>query len=145
MIRPAAQADQPALAAIYREASLAWDDTRADLLAHPEVLMLEPDCWQQSLLAATSSDITGFVTLRNNGDGTGTLDHLFVLPAQWRTGVGRALMAAAIAGCDPAIRRIDVVANNNALPFYRNVGFLALGPVETRFATGTAMQLPREN
>jgi len=38
-------------------------------------------------------------------------------------------------------RRIDVVANPNALGFYRKVGFRAVGEVATRFGPGLAMTL----
>jgi len=75
-------------------------------------------------------------------DGDAELDGLFVDPAMQRLGIGRRLVertkALARAMGAPTLH---VVANDDALAFYRSVGFVETGVTETQFGSAPLMQL----
>jgi GNAT superfamily N-acetyltransferase len=66
---------------------------------------------------------------------------LFVEPAQWRRGIGRALVAEAerLAARDGAAS-LWVIANTSALDFYGACGFVTVGEVATRFRPAPRMR-----
>jgi GNAT superfamily N-acetyltransferase len=123
------------LVALQRAASLMYDDTRAALLAHPEAIDLPADHIVHTLVAEKDGEVIGFaVTLPIDADNA-ELDGLFVAPAVWRSGAGRALVAAAAGN-----RTLHVIANPNALPFYERCGFVETGVTATRFGPGIIME-----
>lgn len=69
----------------------------ADDLANPQ------HRWWLSTVGDTATGLAGIGPIRDPvADGVGELDTIAVVPAQWRRGVGRALMAVANAGLDLA-------------------------------------------
>lgn len=70
------------------------------------------------------------------------LDGLFVEPERMRGGIGRLLIedAKQIAR-ERGAKRIDVVANPQAVAFYEAVGFVSVGDAETRFGSAPRMSL----
>ncbi|MFN2581675.1 MAG: GNAT family N-acetyltransferase [Candidatus Dormibacteria bacterium] len=82
------------------------------------------------------------MTLVPKEGGIAELVDLFVDPDHLRQGIGRVLIADAVASAQKhAVRRIEVDANPNALPFYEAAHFTAVGTIETEFGTGWRLAL----
>lgn len=126
-----------------RRASLMWEEYRDDLLAHPEVIDVPVRDIEAGNVRAAWDAMRplGFHSLiAGRADHVAELDGLFVDPAFWRRGIGRALFndARALArsrGC----RRIEVTANPRALGFYVKMGFSDDGVAKTQFGAGLRM------
>lgn len=70
------------------------------------------------------------------------LDDLFVEPNSMRLGVGRELVNdAASRAAAAGAGHLDVIANPNALGFYKRVGFKITGQASTRFGSAPRMSL----
>jgi ribosomal protein S18 acetylase RimI-like enzyme len=147
-IRSAVPPDLPALSMIFRAAALSNDGDRQELLAHPEVLVFGAGAVTDGRTrVATGPDgvIVGFVTEAIATDGTdavtGTaagavleIEDLFVDPGSQRQGVGRQLIDDLVASArERGVRRLEVVANEHALAFYRQAGFIQDGESRTQF------------
>lgn len=143
-IRDAVYRDITALEDLQRRASLVWDEYRADLEAHPEVI--EVPAWAVEAgyvrVAEGSVGLVGFSVLLPAAERAAELDGLFVDPAVFRRGVGRALIADALTRArDRGWPRIEVTANPRAVDFYAKVGFRDDGVVATRFGAGLRMHI----
>lgn len=121
-----------------------WEDTRHDLLAHPEVIELTVDDVARGRVRVAEGDdgrVLGFA-FALAGNGVVELDGLFVEPGAMRHGVGRALVGDAIGDARArGATAMTVVANDNAVGFYARVGFVVVGSAETRFVPATRMRL----
>lgn len=143
VLRPAELAERKALEDLQRRASLVWEDSREALKAHPEAIQLP--AWQieegRVIVAERDGALLGFAALLLRADGEGELDGLFVDPPFWRGGVGAKLTAGAeaLAARDGA-RVLHVLANPNAIAFYRAYGFVATGTVQMQFGPAFSMQ-----
>lgn len=132
------------LEGLQRRSSLAWEEYRADLEAHPEAIEVAMPVLEAGhvRVAEGADGPLGFSVLLPGADGTGELDGLFVDPTWFRRGVGRALIADAVARArDRGWRRIEVTANPRAIEFYVKQGFIDDGIVHTRFGPGLRMHL----
>ena len=138
-IRPALTEEREALEALQRRASLALGEYNEQLEAHPDAVHLPAGQVARGnvLVAERDGKIAGFAAL----DGQ-ELDGLFVEPDLWRSGVGKALVDAAV---HEARRRglslVTVVANPSAQGFYEKCGFAVEGEEQTRF--GPALRMSR--
>jgi GNAT superfamily N-acetyltransferase len=147
-VRDAVVSEVGALVALQRRASLVWEDTRSQLLAHPEAIDLPEAQVRHGMvrvavrLGDPGDRVVGFSAVLPVEAGYCELDGLFVEPDEWRTGVGRRLVqdAAGRAVAAGAVR-LTVTANRNALGFYEGLGFVAGEVVATRFAPGLRMSL----
>lgn len=143
-IRAARPDEAAALIELQRRASLTAEDTRADLLAHPEVIAIPADAFTDGRVRVAVEDgrHLGFHVVLEVGRGACELDGLFVEPGDWKKGTGRALIedAAAWARAHGA-ERIEVTANPNALGFYQRLGFTGADVVATQFGPGYRMFL----
>ena len=141
MIRVGTPADLPALADVYRRASLSNPGDRERLLAHPEHLVLDPEGLTEGRthVAEEGGAVVGFATWAETDDGM-ELEDLFVDPNWMRRGI-----ATALVNCIADVVRsrgadtLEVTASPDALEFYRAVGFDDIGVAETAF--GSAPQL----
>jgi ribosomal protein S18 acetylase RimI-like enzyme len=135
--------DTDAIGDLYRRSSLSNEGDRANLLAHPEVLIFDsaPIHEERTRVAIGDGRIVGFATTRELANSL-ELDDLFVDPEWMRRGVGRDLMSdvAAIAQ-SRGVARIEVTANGHALEFYEALGFVVDGLAETRFGSAHRMHL----
>jgi GNAT superfamily N-acetyltransferase len=142
-IRDAVPADLAALRDIYRRASLSNEGDRVTLLANPDALEfpgLGGDD-RRTRVATADDRITGFATSVPAGDVI-ELDDLFVDPGWMRRGVGRALVADAVAiARELGAGRVEVTANPHALVFYGKAGFISDHGVQTRFGPGLRMHI----
>ncbi len=142
VVRAARTDERASLEALQRRASLMHSDTRAALLAHPEAIDLPFDHIQYTLVADDSGQPLGFAVVLPRTDGDAELDGMFVEPASWRRGIGSALVAAAVSlARQQGAFRLAVVANRNALDFYRQCGFIQTGITTTQFGDGIIMGL----
>jgi GNAT superfamily N-acetyltransferase len=143
-IRPGSRADLSMLREVYRRASLSNSGDVAQLLAHPEVLLLTDDGVNEgrTRVATRMPDhIVGFVTTRRTGRVL-ELEDLFVDPDWMRRGVGRALVRDVVSlALQDNLYRVEVTANPHAFSFYENVGFVHDGDVDTPFGSGSRMHL----
>ena len=82
----------------------------------------------------------GFAVVLPREDGDADLDGLFVEPAAWRQGIGRALVESCCrsARFDGAAL-LHVIGNPHAKAFYCSCGFVTVGTVQTRFGVGLSM------
>ena len=143
-VRQAQVADLPALAAVYRRASLSNEGDAPHLLAHPEVLVLSDEAvlaGRMRLVVDPAGTVVGFASL-SDGAGFLELDDLFVDPDWMRQGIATLLVHDAMAAARRrAIPRIEVTANPHAFAFYDHVGFRPAGEVATTFGPGQRMTL----
>jgi GNAT superfamily N-acetyltransferase len=122
--------EQAALVELQRRASLVWGETRADLLAHPEVIELPRIqlVERRVRVAEIARRAVGFSVTLPQTAGLWEVDGLFVEPAYWGKGIGRALVIDAL---DLARRQgarvIEVTAHPRAKGFYEKVGFIGFG------------------
>jgi len=141
--RLAVSAERGALEELQRRASLMWEEDRAALLANPDAIELPleqiTDC--RTVVAESEGQVLGFAVVLRRDDGDAELDGLFVEPAYWRHGIGRALVEQAerIATADGAAN-LWVTANTRALGFYDSCGFVTVGEVATCFRPAPKMR-----
>jgi GNAT superfamily N-acetyltransferase len=144
LIREANLDDYPAMARIFRDASLANPGDRAALLAHPDALQLPDELigTGRARVAVLNGVVVGFASTRPSEPGVLELDDVFVDPDWRRHGAARLLIRqiAAEAAQDKHTR-IEVTANPHALDFYLAVGFVTDGETQTQFGTGLRMHL----
>ncbi len=89
-IRFAFPGEREELEDLQRRASLALPDYRALLEANPDAIELPEEQIDGVLVAEVDGRVAGFAALIG-----GELDGLFVEPAQWRRGIGSALVERA--------------------------------------------------
>jgi N-acetylglutamate synthase-like GNAT family acetyltransferase len=144
-VRDADAGDGPALARIFREASLSNAGDRDVLLAHPEVLTLPDDVLaggRTRVATKTDGTVVGFARTRPTDRGVLELEDLFVDPDATGRGVARQLLLRIVAdAASEDIVRIDVTANGDARGFYVAVGFAAGAWVGTEFGPAQRMHL----
>ena len=128
---------------LQRRASLALDEYREALLAHPDAIALPAEQIERGevLVAELDGRIAGFGVVLDQ-DGTAELDGLFVEPELWRRGIGSALVKEAVhdARCR-GLSLMTVVASPGAREFYQRCGFTVEGAAQTRF--GPALRMSR--
>jgi len=145
-IRLAHPDDRLNLIELQRRASLVYEDTRQQLLDHPDVIDLDEEmlAHNEVFVAEFDGRIVGFATIIAHDGNDAEIDGLFVEPREWRKGIGTALVLqiereAAAWGAS----RLHVLANRNALGFYKAMGFSALGERPTELGpTGILMAKP---
>ena len=128
---------------LQRRASLALDEHRDTLLAHPEAIALPFEQIERGevVIAEIDGRIAGFAVVLDR-DGTAELDGLFVEPGLWRHGIGSALVEEAVHQArSRGLSLMTVVANPGAKEFYERCGFTVEGSAETRF--GPALRMSR--
>lgn len=143
VIRPAAAAERVALEELQRRASLNNPGDREAILANPDAIELPSEQIASGAVRVAERDgvTLGFSVVLRRDDGDAELDGLFVDPAVWRSGVGRALVEhAAGQARELGASILHVIGNPHAEGFYLAVGFTTHGTFETRFGTGLLMR-----
>lgn len=145
LVRDAHRDDYPAMARIFRRASLANAGDRAALLAHPHALRLSDGVFRSGrarVAMLADATIVGFASTRRSGAGVLELDDMFVDPDWQRQGAARRLMLQITADArEGRIARIEVTANPHAVEFDRAAGFTTDGEIQTEFGPGLRMHL----
>lgn len=137
--------ERDALEALQRRASLVWPDYREALLAHPDAIELpfEQIDGGNVVVAVRDGEIAGFAVVLPRDDGAAELDGLFVEPASWRSGIGRALIGEASAlAAGYGATELHVIANPRAIGFYHACGFADRSTASTRFGPAITMVRP---
>ena len=143
-IRPARIAERDALIALEWRAATAHETYRAALLANPEAVDLPAVQIENGSVWVFDRDgaLAGFAVILPRTDNAVELDGLFVEPAFWRGGIGRALVGHCIgiarARCATAL---FVTANPDALAFYEACHFVTIGEDQTQFGPAPRMRL----
>jgi GNAT superfamily N-acetyltransferase len=141
-LRDIGDGEAAALEALQLRASLVWEEYRAQLEDHPEVVAL-PAGGRVRVAVGGDDRPVGFsvVVAVAREPGAWELDGLFVEPGHQGTGVGSVLVADVLGRAQAdGVTRIDVVAGP-ARGFYERLGFAVVGEAETRF--GPALELRR--
>ena len=143
VIRLGVLADLPAARDVFRSASLSNAGDRANLLAHPEHLILAPEALSEGRTQVAEEDgsVVGFATWTDAG-GVIELEDLFVDPGWRRRGIADALVKR-IADVLRAqgVERLEVTANPHAMDFYAAAGFTHCGIASTEFGSAPRMVL----
>jgi GNAT superfamily N-acetyltransferase len=133
-IRLAHPDDRLNLIELQRRASLMWEDVRQQLLDDPGIIDLDEEMLANNevFVAEIAGRIVGFATIIAHEGNDAELEGLFVEPAEWRKGIGTALVRqiereAAAWGAN----RLHVLANANVLGFYEAAGFTRIGEQKT--------------
>jgi GNAT superfamily N-acetyltransferase len=136
-IRDAVHADTAAIARIFRASALSVDADRDALLSSPASLSWHwPEEPARVRVVTGPSGLVGFATTLLPGVGRvpAEIDHLFVVPARQRAGLGTSLVEdAAVLAAAAGHDEISVIASE-AAPFYRRLGFSGDEPVRTMHA-----------
>jgi ribosomal protein S18 acetylase RimI-like enzyme len=143
LIRDAVPGDMTVLRGVFRRSSLSNDGDRPNLLAHPEVLELPDRAVREgrTRAAVAGGAIVGFASWLGAGDAI-EIEDLFVEPECMRQGIGRTLVLDLIAiARSRGIGRVEVTANQHALAFYEQAGFVVYREDATRFGPAPRMQL----
>ena len=142
IIRDGRPDERNALEDLQRRASLMWDEYRPFLLANPDAIALPLDQLRNGCVrVADAGAPLGFAVLLAKGK-VAELDGLFVEPAQWGRGVGRALMQDATARARAGGARVlETTANPRAEDFYARLGFAVGAVVRTQFGPANRMRL----
>jgi GNAT superfamily N-acetyltransferase len=138
LIRLAQPDEREALEGLMRRASLALDEYRAELEAHPEAIHLPAEQIANGdvFVAEREGRVAGFAALVG-----GELDSLFVEPEMWRQGIGAALVEEAVHVARLRGLSLSVVAGPGNRRFYEACGFSFEADAETRF--GPALRMSR--
>ena len=134
-VRLAVPEDLDALQAVYRDASLSNEHDRPNLLAHPDLLDLDPAGVHEgrTIVATDRGLVVGFATYAQHPTHL-ELEALFVDPDHRRRGHAMRLLDTVV---DTARRmgvaRVEVAANEHAAAFYDAAGFVQVGVEERLF------------
>jgi N-acetylglutamate synthase-like GNAT family acetyltransferase len=142
-IRKALASEQRGLETLQRRASLGNAGDREALLANPDAIELPIAQIQagEVFVAEAEGTVMGFAAILARADGDWELDGLFVEPAAWRQGVGRALVEYCCSAATSAgAAALHVVGNPHAEEFYSACGFSTFGTRQMRFGVGLLMR-----
>jgi N-acetylglutamate synthase-like GNAT family acetyltransferase len=93
-------------------------------------------------VAEVDGEIRGFYALCINGDKA-ELEHMWVTPACIGTGIGKELFLDAMEKAAAlAVRDVEISADPNAAGFYKRMGAMQIGEVESPI-DGQSRKLPR--
>jgi GNAT superfamily N-acetyltransferase len=147
-LRTAVGADRPELQRVFEAASLSNVDDAPLLRAHPEYLVFPGDGIADGRTRVAvggppdDERLLGFATVLVDNAGELDLEDLFVDPDWHRNGIASALIADAVDAARAAgYERLWVTANPHALGFYRAVGFVEIGQMQTALGSGPRMCL----
>jgi RimJ/RimL family protein N-acetyltransferase len=129
---------------LQRRTALASAEYGQQILANPDAIHIPPEAVQQGHARAAIFEgrIIGFSLVLPTKPATAELDGLFVEPAFMEQGLGRALVADAVAiAHQQGIKSLEVTSNPRAIGFYEKLGFIGDGPVATRFDRALRMHL----
>ncbi len=146
-VQPAQPWQRGELEELQRRSSEVWPAYREQLRANPDAIFVDPELIAAGCVRVAydhNGDTVGFSCTIPHDDGAGgyDLDGLFVDPLEFRLGIGRGLIADATT----RLRRLGgthltVIAGPEGKGFYERVGFVEIGPAQTRFGSAFRMHL----
>jgi GNAT superfamily N-acetyltransferase len=135
--------DAETLTAIAHSAKRHWGYPEAWIEAWRDILTMRPEFVAANVAWSAVEDgrIVGFYVLTTEADGI-HLDHLWIVPAAMRRGIGRALFEHAAAQArNLGFTAIKIEADPNAEAFYRRMGAQRVG-ASTSEVCGQRRDLP---
>ena len=142
-IRTALVSEQKALEALQWRASLCNPGDREMLIANPQAIELPIHQIEAGnvFVAEVDCSLKGFAALLPTEDGDWELTGLFVEPAAWRQGIGRALVEhCCFIAKSAGVASLHVVGNPHAEGFYANCDFKMLGTKQMQSGIGLLMK-----
>lgn len=130
-LRAARPEDAPRLSAVAYAAKAHWGYPADWLEAWRDELRVTPEdlAADRFVVADRDGEAVGFLGLSSAGE-TPAIEHLWVDPPAMGTGVGRRLLADALAWCRArGLSRLEVVSDPQAEGFYRRLGAERIGDV----------------
>ena len=132
-IRPGLAADAHTLTKIAYAAKQYWGYPQSWMKLWQEDLTVTPQYVEENPVYCAEIDnrIVGFVGLEIN-QREAEIHHLWVLPEHMGLGIGRLLVDSALRHCEMnGVERLRVVSDPNAIEFYRKLGAVHQGQVES--------------
>ncbi len=130
---------------LFRRSSLSNEGDRATLLANPDALVFAADGVAEGrtrVAVTVDGTIVGFATVLPHKNSKLELEDLFVAPDWMRKGIATRLVMDVIEHARRTkVQHVWVTANPHADDFYRSVGFTHVRNVETKFGSGSRMEL----
>lgn len=145
IIRAARPEDAPVLSALAFAAKSGWGYEARDLERWRPQLAVSAESLADLtvLVAEEDGEAQGFGALRAAGHRW-TVEHLWVHPTHWRRGIGRALVADAMAHAGAAgAAGLEIESDPHAEGFYRRLGAQRVGAVPAPTADEPGRVLPR--
>jgi GNAT superfamily N-acetyltransferase len=136
VIRNAAVDEADSLRDIFRRASLTIEGDRELFDIHPDWLLWDEEMIPFTRVAVVDKRVVGFASARPADDFL-ELEDLFTDPDWMRKGVASALIEDIKWGG----KRIEVTANPYAIEFYKSVGFITDGVINTQGGLAPRMLL----
>ncbi|HEX3754900.1 MAG TPA: GNAT family N-acetyltransferase [Rhizomicrobium sp.] len=143
IVRAGRPEERAGLEDLQRRALLMWQEYRSFLLGNPDAIavslasLLEKRVW----VAQIQEQAVGFSVLLLRGDIC-DLDGLFVEPGWWGRGIGRGLVADAVARArEWGALAVETVADPRAEGFYARLGFAPTAMEQTPFGPANRMRL----
>ena len=144
-IRYARPDEALALESLQRRSSDVWEEDRALLAEHPELIEPPHEAivdGRVRVAVDASGRRLGFSVVLPAVQGRCELDDLFVEPDVMGQGVGRLLVDDVVARARAAgASFVDAIANPNAVGFYERLGFEISGEEAMRFGSSPRMTL----
>lgn len=136
-IRLARPDDRQVLIELQLRASMAGEDdeVRQQLIDDPDIIDLDPEMIARNevFVAELGTRLVGFAAIIAHEGNDAELEGIFVEPAEWRKGIGTALLhqieREAVAW---GASRLHVVASVRAGEFYKHAGFEIVGETKTQ-------------
>ena len=135
--------DADALTEIAHAAKRHWNYPERWIEAWRDILTMRPEFIAANLAFCAMDDdnVVGFYVLTTESDGV-RLDHLWIIPAAMRRGIGRALFEHATAQArNSGFDSIKIEADPNAEGFYKRMGATRAGTRVTEVG-GERRELP---
>ncbi len=139
-VRRARPSEWQELHAIQCRASLALEEYREQLIAHPDAIELPFEQVENGsvMVAELDGRLAGFAAVLVE-HGHAELDGLFVEPDLWGRHIGTALVTAAVHEARRHGLAMMVTAGPSARGFYEKCGFALEGEASTRFGPALRM------
>lgn len=144
-IRRASPADAPALTRLARDAKASWGYPAAWLEAWRDALTITTDYVATHLVLVAEDDGAGALgtCALERMDDDWSLEHVWVAPAAQGRGVGRALVAHALAAARAdGAARVHLLADPHAVGFYERLGARAVASVPAPMTGAPERRLP---
>lgn len=144
IIRPAADADAPALSVLALRSKAFWGYDHAFMRACiPEMAITPADLARcPTFVLAAGAVLLGFATLADHSGARITLDALFVAPEAIGSGAGRRLFEHAAAQARAlGAHTMHIPADPNAEPFYLHMGARRTGATPSGSIAGRMLPL----
>ncbi len=142
-VRSALVSERKSLEALQWRASLENPGDSEALRANPDAIELAVSQIEGGgvFVAEVDEVVLGFAAILPRDDGDSELEALFVEPAAWRRGVGRALVQRCCqAAAEAGSTSLRVLGNPHAVAFYRSCEFAVVGTQQTRFGIGLLLK-----